>query len=154
MKTTLALLAVTLFATGCASVRQIGTADVVIQAGTNSVRIKQPKDTTIGKLTWDPVTGKIELVDYASTVNAGLVAAGRLQSDNVLAGFRFGAEMLKDMGIAGAEAYTGRTVNRAPAPASTFRIPDGMKAVQRGGEVVFVPRDDPSSPQPEIPTIP
>lgn len=124
--------------TGCAGLRKTGTADVEITAGTNTVRIRQPKDTTIGKLTWDPVTGKIELLDYASTVNAGLVAAGRAQSDNVMAGFRVGIEMLKDLGIAGADAYAGRS---GVKPSGAFQIPTGMK---------LVPKDDPSAPQPEI----
>lgn len=147
MKTLLALALIALTA-GCAGLRKTGTADVEIQSGTNSVRIRQPKDTTIGRLVWNPQTGQIELTDYASTVNAGLVAAGKTQSDNVLNGFRAGVETMKDLGIAGAEAYSGRTVTRAPA--SSITIPPGMKAVLRGNEVLIVPKDDPSVPQQEI----
>lgn len=149
MKPLLALALIALTA-GCAGLRKTGTADVEIQSGTNSVRIRQPKDTTIGKLIWNPQTGQIELTDYASTVNAGLVAAGKTQSESVVSGFRFGIEMLKDLGIAGADAYSGRAVTRPPV--SSLTIPPGMKAVQRGSEVLLVPKDDPSVPQPEIVT--
>jgi hypothetical protein len=31
-----------------------------------------------------------------------------------------------------------------------WRIPEGMKAVQRGAAIVLVPKDDPSTPVPEI----
>ena len=52
MKPLLALALIALTA-GCAGLRKTGTADVEIQSGTNSVRIRQPKDTTIGKLIWN-----------------------------------------------------------------------------------------------------
>lgn len=42
------------------------------------------------------------------------------------------------------------TATRSGTPLGEWRIPEGMKAVQRGAAIVLVPKDDPSTPVPEI----
>lgn len=146
-----------LFTTGCAHTGGLVTAKVRIQAGTNVVEIRQPKDTTIDRLTFDPVHGTLKLEGYASAGNAAAIATARAQAEaqERLATRAF--ELGGQIGATVARAYgiplSGQTL--APgfvqtSPASVWTIPDppaGMKWVLgTNGIPRLAPKDDPSTP--------
>lgn len=147
--------------TGCASPRKSATARVTIACGTNVVEITQPKDTTIKRLEWDPRGGKLVMEEYSSAANAAVVAGetAKAQSQAIMFG--------QTVDLFGKLAVTAGRLNGIPVgdiqpglvqgtPSTVWRIPEapaGMKwTLGTNGVPKLVPTDNPSTPQPEIPT--
>lgn len=64
-----------------------------------------------------------------------------------------GAILMKGLAtyLTGGAAAMQPSATPTPTPSlGTWSLPAGMKAVQRGGEILLVPADDPSTPHPEI----
>lgn len=120
-------------ATGCASPRPVVVTDIVIQRGTNVVRIANPKDTTIKRLQWEGLV----LEGYQSTVSAAAVDAARAQSE-AQAVFGSGLLRMTETAMRGMAASKGITI-----PPNQAEPPAGMKWT-------LAPVDDPSKPQPEV----
>lgn len=112
------------------------SARVEIQAGTNSVTLVQPKDTTVHRLEFNPKTGALVLEDYASAANPAAIEAARAQSAAQAQAWAQTIQMLQWAMKAAAKSQ-GVTIED-PAP---IAVPRGMK---------LVPIDDPSSPTLEI----
>ena len=140
---------------GCAQVSRLVTARVEIAAGTNKVSVVQPKDTTIDRLVFDPGRGALTLEGYASAGNAEAIAAARAQAEAQarVMGQALGmvellsAAVLRTQGVpidpAALSARRGVVSPPAtnPPTSNVFVVPAGMK---------LVPKDDPSTPKPEI----
>ncbi len=120
-------------ATGCASPKPVVVTDIVIQRGTNVVRIANPKDTTIKRLQWEGLV----LEGYQSTVSAAAVEASRAQAESQ-AVVGLGALRLAETGMRGMAASKGIQI-----PPNQMEPPAGMKWT-------LAPVDDPSKPQPEV----
>ena len=138
MNASVALALLVLAASGCSTTRNVTQAKITLRAGTNTVEITQPKDTTVGRLEFDPATGKLVLERYASTVNAGAVEAARAESEATIASWREIITTLKVLGVVAGKSQ-GLDLSDAVSPAVT--APRGYK---------LVPIDDPSTPQLEI----
>lgn len=113
---------------GCASPKDVTTAEIRMMAGTNEMfRISQPKDTSFKRAEYRKPDGSVIVIeDYQSTANAAAVEAVKAQ-----------AQAQRDVAIRGMEL-----VKEAGAKAAAANgVPAGMK---------MVPVDDPSRPQPEI----
>lgn len=145
---------------GCASPRRAATAHVTISSGTNSVEITQPKDTTIKRLEWDPRTGKLVMEEYASAANAAVVAGETEKVKAQAATFDRAIAFGQSMGTLAARAYGVPTGDLQPglaqtSPSTVWMIPEapaGMKwTLPTNGVPKLSPKDDPSTPQPEIP---
>lgn len=127
--------------TGCAGMGGLVTARVRIQSGTNVVEIRQPKDTTIDSLTFDPVRGVLRLEGYASAANAEAIAAARAQAEAQERLFRRALELGGQLGATAARAYGIPIPAAGIAPSNSPAVPEGWK---------LVPKDDPSKPQLEL----
>lgn len=122
---------------GCRGVERTVTAHVEIVSGTNRVTVRQPKDTTIDRLEYDPATGMVVLRGYASSGNAAAIAAARAQAEAQAAAV---GSMVRafELGAAAAAKSQGIPVSVAdPPPVRSPAVPEGYK---------LVPKDDPSKP--------
>lgn len=84
----------------------------------------------------------------------GMSVAGlESDSDATALSNAIGAILMKGLATYLTGGAAALPASGAPAAPSlgAFSLPEGMKAVQRGGEILLVPKDDPSQPQPEIP---
>ncbi len=118
-----------LFLPGCGSIRQLTTARIEIQAGTNRVPIVQPKDTVVRNLTYNPATGAIELTGYSSAANAAALAAQQAQSEAIATSFRegFGSAMATADKLVAAYLHT-------PAPAAASSVAPPTNGLLTRGE--------------------
>ena len=79
---------------GCAGMNKLTTARIemesITEAGTNRVKVVQPKDTVFKKLRFDPETGELEVTGYASAANAAAIAGQQAQTEVVAGALKDG----------------------------------------------------------------
>lgn len=123
--------AATLFLTGCGGLRRLTTAEIQIHHGTNSITVRQPKDTVMKRLSYNPGTGAVEVTGYSSAANAAAIAAQVAQteaiSQTVTAGIERAMQSMQSMVAAylrqPAAAAAIPPASPAPAPATAVRGP-------------------------------
>lgn len=111
------LLFLVIAGTGCASASRVTTAGITLQAGTNRVVVTQPKDTIIGRLEFDPATGRLVVIDYQSTANAGAIEAARAQAAAQAQVANHGIDAMRALAEKFAESQAGSSMTRSAPPA-------------------------------------
>lgn len=103
--------------TGCASASRVTTAGITLQAGTNRVVVTQPKDTIIGRLEFDPATGRLVVIDYQSTANAGAVESARAQAAAQAQVATHGIDAMRALAEKFADSQAASAMTRSAPPA-------------------------------------
>ena len=137
-------------AVGCAPLRGLVTARIEIQNGTNRVSVVQPKDTTIEALTLDPKTGTLKLEGYASAGNAEAIAAAKAQAEAQAKAIGDAFGMVRELAGALARMQGVPVPAAAPAPAAAPTLSAWTNPVAIPPGFKLVPKDDPSTPRPEM----
>ena len=113
MKWRFLCLAVSVSVSGCiSSPKDIVTAEVELRHGTNIFRLRQPKDTTVKRVSIDPYSGRVELEGYTSTANAAALEAQRAQAEMISAVMDRTVQTVDKLGVIAAK------LSGVPVPAT------------------------------------
>lgn len=117
------LILATTLSSGCfpGGVSKAGTTELLIQRGTNTYKLKNPKDTSIESFNVHP-DGSFELTGYRAVVNEHLVKAAQFEAQAKSEERKMMLDLF-DRGVQAGAARYGVNMQPATTPAPSVVVP-------------------------------